>query len=295
MGSMKNIIKRRLTKLAASIYDPLVSINVGNQELKTPLSHPLKELLRAFPQINFNLPRIIKYIADKEKDVKVIDVGANIGDTVAFIKNYTDAPVLCIDGDEHYLNILKKNVAKYNNVSVVHSLVGAENKEVNFELKKERGTAYIVDSSEKKQINTLENILEQNPGFKDSRVLKIDTDGFDTIILKGSPNYLKSKQPILFFEFDPYLATKNNDDPFTLIPFLKECGYGYLMFYISNGDFLLSCEIGDTELVNQVIHYFSGRNVELYTDICAFPVKDRALFETITKEEIAHFKKVRNY
>jgi FkbM family methyltransferase len=292
---MKNIIKRRLTKLATTFYDPLISIKVGNQELKTPLSHPFKDLLKAYPQINFNLPRIIKYIAAKEQNVKVIDIGANIGDTVAFIKNYTDAPILCIDGDEHYLKILRQNVAKYNNVSVCHSLVGAENKEVNFELKKERGTAYIVEGGEKKQINTLETILEQNPDFKDSRVLKIDTDGFDTIILKGSPNYLKKSQPVLFFEFDPYLAKKNNDDPFTLIPFLKDCGYGYLMFYMSNGDFLLSCEIGETELINQVIHYFSGRNVELYTDICAFPASDKDLFTPITKEEIAFFRKVRNY
>lgn len=295
MSSIKNIIRRKLVKLISSVYDPLIDFKIGNQTIKIPLSHPLREILKIFPQLNYNLPRLVKFVSDREKDVKVIDIGANIGDTVAFIKNYADVPILCIDGDDKYISILKQNITQYKNISICHSLVGAETRKINLELKKERGTAYLVESKEKHNISTLEDILEKNPAFKNSRLLKIDTDGFDTIILKGSPNYLTRNRPILFFEFDPFLAKKNNDDPFRLIAYLKQCGYKYLIFYMNNGDYLLSCTVNDERMTNELIHYFSGRNIELYADICAFPESDKELFENFTAQEIDFFKKLRSY
>jgi hypothetical protein len=99
----------------------------------------------------------------------------------------------------------------------------------------------------------------------------------------------------LFFEFDPYLAKQNNDDPFTIIPFLKKCGYEYLMFYHATGDFVCSCSVHDEQLIDQMVHYFSGRKVEFYADLCAFPAKDKDIYENFVQQEIAHFRKVRNY
>lgn len=263
--------------------------------IKIPLSHPLKQILKVYPQINYNLPRLVKFVSGWEKNVKLIDIGANIGDTVAFIKNYADVPILCIDGDKNYYKILKQNIAQYPNVSAYLALVGSETTEVNVELIKERGTAYLIESKEKQNISSLQDILEKNPEFKSSRFLKIDTDGFDTIILKGSRNYLTENKPILFFEFDPYLIKKNNDDPFTTIPYLISCGYRYFIFYISNGDFLLSCTAEDETTIDQMVHYFSGRNIELYADVCAFVENDKHIFKNFCQQELAFFRNVRNY
>jgi FkbM family methyltransferase len=226
----------------------------------------------------------------------VIDIGANIGDTVAYIRNYSDVPILCIDGNEDYLAILRENIKQYNSISVCHCLVGAETKETNVELKTERGTAFITEGATKNIVKTLQDILSEFPDFQDSKILKIDTDGYDGLILKGCTSYLKKYTPILFFEFDPFLFNSNNDDPFTLIPYLKDCGYRYLMFYMSNGDYLVSCDIEeDNGIIEELVHFFSGRNVTLYTDICAFSEKDKAIFEYSVKEEIKHFRKVRKY
>lgn len=294
MSSIKSIIKRKTIRLISSFYDPLVTTRIGNQNIKIPFSHPLRENVIVHPQMNYNLARIIKYATEIQSNIKVIDIGANIGDTVAYIKNYTDAPVLCIDGDDKYIEILKENVAQYNNVSVCKTFVGQETKEIFGELKKERGTGIVTESSNKMSIRTIENILEEFPAFNDSKVLKIDTDGFDTVILKGCKNYLLKQKPVLFFEFDPHYISKN-DDTFSIVPYLKECGYKHLIFYMNNGDYLLSADIEQEHLFNELIHFFSGRGVTLYTDICAFTPDDKVLFEKTVEKEIEHFKNFRGY
>jgi FkbM family methyltransferase len=293
---MLRTIKRRLNKLVTKVYDPLVDIKIGNQTIKIPMSHQLREIMDLYPEYNFNLPRIIKYITDSKKQaVNVIDIGANIGDTVAFIRNFSDVPVLCIDGEEKYVQILRKNVAQYKNISICQTLVGAENTEANVKLKVEKGTAYLEKAKQATTIRTLENILEEFPEFKNAGVLKSDTDGFDTIILRSCEQFLKTVHPVIFFEFDPYLIKRNNDDPVDFISYLKNCGYRYFMFYVNNGDFMLSCNGDELGTIDQVIDYFSGRKMDMFTDICAFHSEDKALFDISVKNELEHFKKVRNY
>ncbi len=288
-------LKRRLIKNISKVYNPLVTISIGSQTIKIPLSHDLRDIMLLYPEYNFNLARIVKYVNEQMPDVRVIDIGANIGDTVAFIKNYSDVPILCIDGDEKYMNILAENTAKYKNVFSCKTLVGAETKEVNLKLKSGKGTAYLEEGGEAIPMRSLENILEDFPDFKRSKIIKSDTDGFDTIILRSCGNYLKSIKPILFFEFDPHLIKKNNDDAFDFISFLEAHGYHYFIFYVNIGDYLVSCSSDQKDLLNQIIHYFSGRKLDLFADVCAFTDEDKHIFEHITTQEILHFRQVRNY
>lgn len=290
-----DLIRRKVKKAFTTIYDPLVNLTIGNQQIKISLSHQLRENVRIFPDYNYNLPRLIKYALESDKNITVIDIGANVGDTVAFIKNLTDVPVLCIDGEEKYIRILKDNVRKFSNVSVCHALVGSENKEANVKMKTERGTAFVETSTQTTKIRTLENVLEEFPAFKTSKFLKTDTDGFDTIILRSCAKYLSERKPVLFFEFDPYLVKKNGDDPFGFFSYLKTCGYKYAMFYMNNGDYLLSCEIEQEDIISQLIHYFSGRQIAIFADVCVFGENDKELFEKSVKLEVEYFKKVRGY
>jgi FkbM family methyltransferase len=288
-------IKRRAVKLFTTVYDPLISLKIGNQNIKINLSHQLPEILEKYPEYNFNLARIVKYTEDALGNISVIDIGANVGDTVAFIRNYSSAPILCIDGEENYVNILRKNVAKDKNVNVCQALVGLENKEDNLKLKVEKGTAHIEKSKTPVRVRTLENILEEFKEFKESKIIKSDTDGFDTWILRSCETYLKTIKPILFFEFDPHFIYSNNDDPFSFIDYLKETGYQYFIFYTNVGDYLFGCSIEERDIIDQLIHYYSGRHVEIFLDICAFQKEDEDLFRSTMEKEIKHYQKVRNY
>ena len=288
-------LKRRFIKIFSRVYDPLVSLKIGNQTIKIPLSHDLREIIKLYPEYNFNLARIVKYVSAQIPGVTVIDIGANIGDSVAFIKNYSDVPILCIDGDEKYMKVLSGNTAQFKNVYSCKTLVGAETKEVNLKLRSEKGTAYIEEGGKAVSMRSLENILLDFPDFKNSNRIKSDTDGFDTIILRSCVNYLKNVKPVLFFEFDPHLIKKNNDDAFEFIKFLEECGYHYFIFYVNIGDYLVSCTYEQKDLLSQLIHYFSGRELDLFADVCAFTKDDKQIFEDIVEKELNHFREVRNY
>ncbi len=292
---MLQALKRQFIKRITRVYDPVTTINIGNQIIKLPLSHQLREIVKVYPDYNFNLPRIVKYVSDLVDGITVIDIGSNVGDTVAFIKNFTDVPILCVDGNHEYMKLLKENTAQYQNVFSCTTLVGAETKEMNLNLKSEKGTAYIEAGEKAVSVRTLENILNDFPEFKNSKFIKSDTDGFDTIILRSCSNYLKNIKPILFFEFDPYLIKKNNDDALEFINFLTECNYQYFIFYVNNGDYLLSCSANEKETIKQLVDYFSGRNLELFADVCAFSSDDKHLFDLCKNNEIEHFKKARNY
>jgi FkbM family methyltransferase len=280
--------------MVTKFYDPLIEIPIGKYKLKLPLSHPLKENLKYYPDLNWNLPRIIKYAQNFVNDIKVVDIGANIGDTALFIKSMVDVPILCIDGDEKYINILNKNVQKFNDISVVKVLVGGEDKISKLEIKATNGTGSVSESESELQIKTLETILSENPSFQSAKFLKIDTDGYDSVIIRGSEHYLKVNLPILFFEFDPYFISKI-DNPFEFFDFVISLGYRYFVFYMNTGDFLLACRSEDNNIIQDLIHYFSGRNLSIFTDICAFSEKDRSIFDYVVEREVEYFRNKRKY
>jgi FkbM family methyltransferase len=293
---MKRIILNKLIRLLTRVYDPLVTVRIGNQRIKAPLSHALKGILRVYPDFGFNITRLVGYIDGQYPAVAVIDIGANIGDTAAFVNNYKDLPVLCIDGDPKYFGLLQSNIKAFSGTSACFALVGASDGEIQKELVRDKGTAWLKDSGHSSSFRSLDTILMEYPSFKTSKFLKIDTDGFDVSILMGSKNFLVREQPVLFFEYDPGLITAQGQHPLDIFGFLRECGYEYMLVYQNNGDYLLSLRLssGEETLID-LANYYMGRATHLYGDLCLFSQKDKALFETARKGEIAHFARARKF
>jgi FkbM family methyltransferase len=287
--------KRKFRKAVTSVYDPLVPLQIGNQTIQVNLSHQLSQILGLYPNYNFNLARIVSYVEKYYGQINVIDIGANVGDTVAFIRNYSKAPILCIDGEDNYVRLLRRNTAQYQDVAICQTLVGTETKTENFKLKVTQGTAHIEESSNVTSVRTLEHILDEFTDFKNAKILKSDTDGFDTHILRASKDFILRAGPILFFEFDPHFIRANGDDPFSFIDYLRGCGYRYFMCYTNVGDYLLSCTAAEQSIMDDLIHYYSGRKIDIFMDICAFMEDDKAVYEKCREAEIAHFKAARHY
>jgi FkbM family methyltransferase len=292
---LQNYFERKIKQVTTKVYDPLLKVAIGNQEIMLNLSHQLPEILKKYPDYNFNLARIVMYAEQHFGKVEVIDIGANVGDTVAFIRNCSNAPILCIDGEEHYVSLLKRNVAQYKDVSICQALVGTENKEEKIKLSTTQGTAQVAVSDKAVRVRTLENIVADYPAFSKSKILKTDTDGYDTLILRSSQHYLLNVKPILFFEFDPHFIRANGDDPFDFMEYLRSVGYQYFMCYTNVGDYLLSCTSAERTVMDDLIHYYSGRNIEVFMDICAFTEPDKAFFEKTRTAELTHYRQTRHY
>jgi FkbM family methyltransferase len=284
-----------IRKIIARFYDPIVDVQVGNVKIKSPLSHPLYHVLRGIKQFGWNTTRIASTIGEKYKDFTIIDIGANIGDTVAFIRNEVPAEVLCIEGDDFYFKILEQNSKTLKGVSLHKGIVGSSSQSGNLQIKRERGTGWVETSATPVKQMSLDDILQLNPTFANAKLFKIDTDGYDSLIIKGAANYLQRAKPVIFLEYDPFLLEKNDKQYNAIFDLFKTNGYKYALFYMSYGDFIAGIDITDDRLLQHMLHYFEGRRGDFYCDLCVIHESDKDIFTSLCDKEIAHFKKFRNY
>ena len=93
---------KKLRQLFIRVADPLVVYNLDGTNLSIPFSHQLPLYRDKYPQYSKNLGRIAKQVLAKYNDAGIVDIGANIGDSVAILRNQTECPILCIDGNEQF-------------------------------------------------------------------------------------------------------------------------------------------------------------------------------------------------
>jgi FkbM family methyltransferase len=289
----KGIVRKIVFKLTKEVYDfiaktkdPLVDFQYGAFIFKVPFSHNLPFILKTYPQYSSNLGRIAKYIQAKYTDLTLIDVGANIGDSVFVLRGESEFPILCIEGDDYYFEILQSNVAQFPTVFLEKAYLGQENQETNKEILRQNGTAHLVVSTKSVPIMTLPNLLKKHPNFSLSKILKIDTDGFDGFIIRGATDFLNLAKPVIFFEYDPYFMSQQNDDGLSIFKSLRESGYQALIIYDNFGDYMLSLRLDQVRLLDEIHCYFLGRDGMFYADICAFHFEDLDLFETVRSLEM---------
>jgi FkbM family methyltransferase len=303
--AIKSLNKSRLT--LGRLYDPLVKFKLGNTTLLIPLTHPLPALVKLYPHYSSNLGRVAHHVKSKYGDAfKVIDIGANVGDSIALLRQHSDFPVLCIEGDDRFAEILSKNAAQFSNVHLVKTFVGQEDGTFEMEFEKRGGTARLrvmdVASPEQfndvlsvEKINTsikkLSSVLSEYPNFLDSKMLKIDTDGFDYAVIKGSVEFIKFSKPVIFFEYSPSFLREQNEHGLSVFNLLQSLGYIKALLYDEQGRLMISIDLSNSNLLEDVCAYLSGDSKAWqYIDICAFHSEDIDLFENIRIAEQKFFE-----
>jgi FkbM family methyltransferase len=272
----------------------LVKYELKGKSMLIPWTHNLPVALKEFPGYSHNTARIGKYISERFKNFTFIDIGANIGDTAVLQRSEAYYPVLCIEGDPFFFSLLVKNTESEKNVVRVKAFVGDEDSALRGEFSKHLGSGSIsVGKGKEIAFKSLQTILSENPRFGKSKMLKIDTDGFDLKIIRGAKKFLKYARPVLFFEYDPYFIGRNGENGLSIFPMLTGLGYRYILIYDNLGDLLLTGEISNKEMLEDIDAYFSGRHGGSYCDLCVFHGSNRNLFYKIRSRELEHYRKVR--
>ncbi|MBS1515074.1 MAG: FkbM family methyltransferase [Bacteroidetes bacterium] len=291
---VKNVLFGGIRKIILFFADPLVTYKLWNYYVKIPFSHNLPVVIVSNKNYNTNLPRISTYIDSKYPSPSLIDIGANIGDTAALLRSFVDFPIMCIEGDNNYYNLLKINTSNINGIKHIKSFLGEHNEEINAVIQTERGTGTISNTKNSSiQTKKLDTIICENSEFKNAKLLKIDTDGFDFKIMKGATELLQNTKPVIFTEFDQNLMKQINEDYNDMFAFFKKYNYEYIIFYDNFGDYLLSININETEKIEDITSYFDNRNTDKFCDICVFHKDDKDIFELTRKKEIEFFSKNR--
>lgn len=258
-----------------------VNYPIGKFSLKIEADHILPMVMIDHPLYSQNIIQLAKVVKAKYPTLSVIDIGANIGDTAAFILSHTQVPVLCIDGSEEYIKVLQENASQMPNVQVCFTLLGAEDTSLKAEVKNHDGTAMLVESAARVTIQKLSTVLGQYPLFSHTKLIKVDTDGFDTLILKGSEDVLKRNKPVLFFEYDPDFLKLHGENDLSIFPFLRNCGYTRLVIWDNLGNYIGKLALSDEEGIQKLHHRYSNKHNLEFVDLAVFAAEDEELADKL--------------
>ena len=277
-----DIVKTGVPYIPATNKDVLVT--VGNFQVWMPGYNVQAINYRLYPDLNAQFGRLAKSIAQKYPGMSLIDVGANVGDTIAVVKTQVDVPVIGVEGDEVSYAYLEKNSSQFKNVAIVKTFLGEKAEELNVNFEKSGWNATIIpDDKGGKQVSfkTLDAVI--NDGGFNSRtikLLKVDVEGFDTIVLRGAGDIIKKHKPVVFLEYNRQnmISIKEEGLP-TLLSFAA-AGYNKVAFFDHKGTLILATSIKNTETVTYLHNYASSvKNLIGYYDICLFHEEDDQLAE----------------
>ncbi len=258
--------------------DVNVEFKYHRYSLQIPFSHDLPLNMKMFPTYNVNLGEITKIVHQKYADLKVIDVGANIGDSVAVMHHEAVVPILCIEGNPKFLKLLEQNAKQFKDIEIEASFVGEKSVKVNPQ--NNLGTAFLEESNDGIMVHTMQEVISKHPKFATAKLLKIDTDGFDNIIIRASKELLSNAKPIIFFEYDPFYLAKQNEKGIDIFDFLEELNYTSAIVFDNFGFYLTTVSLSNKNLLKDLHHYFN-RNGSIYMDICVVHKDDVDLLERI--------------
>lgn len=264
---------RGIRQLRLALSDPLVSFSLGPSRLRLPLSHELPFYKKTFPEYALNLGRVSFYVKQKYPSLTMIDVGANVGDSVAIIRMFSDIPILCVEGEPRFFQLLAENTRNLSGIELEQTFLGASGDYISG-ICIDRGNAQVRLGPAPGQANicTLSEALSRHPGFATAKLFKLDAEGFDCKIIATEAELLKRNKPVLFFEYCPQSCLTAGQEPFRVFSLLSEVGYSTLLIYQNVGHYFMTLNL-DQVCSLEDLHCFL---VDLYgfCDLVAFHKED---------------------
>ncbi len=270
---------------------------IEGRTLTLPLSHQLPLIRRRYPQYGANLARISAHVFARYPSATAIDVGANIGDTAALLRSGGAVGILCVEAHPLYVGLLRANVSTWQPpVDVDQSYVLPAGTTLHGEWHAERGTAYVLPRDSAAAAipgRSLSELLAVHTSYKEPKLVKLDTDGLDSAILASETALLSRVRPVVFFEYDPHAIRRYYVTPPPVFARLRDAGYRTALFFDNTGDYLLTADLDDHRLLEDLHVLYSGHAGQRYCDVCVFHEADSQLCVEIRIAEIREARHAR--
>ena len=260
------------------------------------------EQLALVPKKYPNYDRFLPVLAPHLRQGWIVDVGANVGDTLYGLLAAKDCSFLCIEPEPEYFRLLEENVASLpeelkKKIRTRKCIVTNEAKALS--LQAASGTAKIIEGSaaggswEQRSLDEL--MAEYGISPEQCRLVKIDVDGHDDKCLISGMGFFKTANPIIMWESE--INTHEQLLSYHRCYFLLN-KFGYHSFYLfdNTGHFIMKC---GAEMLRQYISYLPhillGRTTLLehpinfniyYLDIVTCKKDDEELLDAVVAEYI---------
>lgn len=199
---------------------------VQGVELRLPWSHRLPDYARLAPAYGQNIVALAQALAGAGP-LRLIDVGANVGDTALQVLAAVDGEVLCVEGDPHWLTWLHRNVDRDPRITVHAGLLWGGGDQPDLAPVRRGGTTrFAAGEADSAQVITAAELRKAHRDFDRVRLVKSDTDGHDVRLVPALAEAWADAAPVLFFEYDHALSKLAGNDPLEVWPRLAALGYG---------------------------------------------------------------------
>lgn len=288
---MPSLIIRKLKDKAFTSLRVAANIPVKYQykdfSILLPPNHKLPSYQRYHPKYDKFLPHLSKHI---DPSATVIDVGANVGDTLAGMVEHNSASIyICVEPDDIFFEYLTQNIARIKKtkghlqVHPVKSLVGKSLFDVSLE--GQGGTKHaVIGKRGTIQPKPLDEILGGLPNISNVRILKTDVDGFDYDVIDSSLAVIRDHKPIIFFECQYEFDYQKTGYEKTLLALEKE-GYDDWTIFDNFGEVMV--RTNDLKIITRLLDYVWRQNegnstrTIYYYDVLAAQGMDKDLIDRV--------------
>ncbi len=262
---------------------------IGRYSALLPSSHPLPSYQRAHPNYDRYFSKWLNLIG---KNLHILDIGANVGDTVLFLCSHSNCKVYAVEPTQEFFDYLELNVKRNGldhrvTLERLALLPGNENKTIS--LKTSRGTASTQfkatrkKSDQKFQVITVNAYLENIDQSFD--LIKMDTDGLDVHLVRDVIENKKSTNSILLFELDHSFYGDKWKGIFSEL-FKRLETLQYSLIVVDNlGRPMMALNQQLTSLNHLFVWIENQKKLEFrsayYLDIWAFPLEQSAAYKKI--------------
>lgn len=289
-------LRYRLLKLLGLYKEPPeedsnapVLVQIHKAQLYVDKKHQLPHYLRDWPLYDSALPAIARSIHQRlGRQILVVDVGANIGDSAAVIAAAIPpggARFMCVEADDRYLPLFEINT-KGLDAKLVHAIAGQQSGKAKYHATTEgAGTSVIEPSETETEIVTVDELVGSEP----VDLLKIDTDGYEHQVLSGAKETLQLPDVTVFMEYSPFhLDRYGKTDPERVIDVLVASGFQRAIVYDNLG-FLMGQISLEPSAIRSLTRYALSRP-GLYYDLVLH--KDPDLLDTLMTAELARIETI---
>lgn len=297
INSILGVFGLRLVKSEAMKPAPVptepdsFTLEIGEYSIKTN-SPTLSLVHRTNSEHNKPINRLVNLLS-MDSAISMIDIGANCGDTCAMAKK--DCPnleVLCIEGDDTLFEILKQNAVQFANTKLLKCYLGEKLDRIQVSIDQigKNNTLSVKDRNRgnfaEVEIKTLDQVVEGWAGLSKLRFIKCDTEGFDIRVLMGGKKLIRSKKPVLLFEYNRQSMDLVGEEGTRIFNYLSEWGYKRIGLYDAYSRFLLSMKLDEKELLQDLEEYIDGKPISVFFyDFVVFSEEDDELAKRFFEAE----------
>ncbi|CAN5600885.1 FkbM family methyltransferase [soil metagenome] len=195
-------------------------------------------IVAAFPYFNAPLVELVHQMYRvRGQPIVVGDIGAAIGDTVLLLKQRCPDAVarfICVEGAAEFFELLRANMAQFNNVTIVQQLLASAEREIPRLVQHHPGSA-AASGEELAAAIELDRVDAISSANID--VLKIDVDGSDGEVIRGARQLLVRCAPAVIFEWHPKLLQQTGASFEGAFAALTEYGYDRFLWFTNTGFF----------------------------------------------------------